>query len=108
MGPTPQSRPTGSGARNAAPSSAATSRWPSGFARSDAIFAMNFTDAIPADAGSPTSSAMRRRRLIAISAALPNSDCEAVTSRNASSSDSGSTSGVTSARIANTRALASA
>ena len=62
---------------------------------SDAILATNFMPAMPADAGSPTSSRMRARRRAGDSAGAPNSFCEAVTSRNASSSDSGSTSGVT-------------
>jgi len=68
--------------------------WPLGLARSLAIFAANFTGAMPAELGSPTSSAMRARIRVAISHGVPNSDWEPVTSRNASSSESGSTSGV--------------
>ena len=69
---------------------------------------MNFTAAMPADAGSPTSSAMRRRSLAARSAAVPNRRNDAVTSRNASSSDSGSQSGVALSRMPNTFSLAAA
>jgi hypothetical protein len=108
FGPTPQRRDTGSGARNAITWSGATSFCPAGFARSEAIFATNFTLAIPADEGSPTSAAIRFLSVAAISAAAPKSEQEAVTSRNASSSDSGSTRGVTCARMANTSALAAA
>ena len=46
-GPTPQSRPTGSGSRNARTSPASTSSRPSGLARSLAIFATIFTGAMP-------------------------------------------------------------
>ena len=106
FGPTPHRRATGSGARKAAPPPGGTSSCPFGLARSEAIFATSFTSAIPAEAGSPSSSAIRRRRMVAIAAGGPNSLRQAVTSRKASSSDSGSTSGVTLSRISNTRALA--
>ena len=62
FGPTPHSRETGRGARKAAPPSAGTSTCPFGLAMSDAILATSFTPAMPADAGRPTSSAMRARR----------------------------------------------
>ncbi len=108
FGPTPHSRETGRGARKAAPPSAGTSTWPLGLARSEAIFATNFTGAIPADEGRPSSSAIRRRKARAMSPGAPKSRVDAVTSRNASSSESGSHSGVTLSRMANTCALASA
>ena len=108
FGPTPHRRATGSGARNAAPPPGGTATWPFGFARSDAILAVSFASAMPADAGSPSSLAMRPRIRAAMSAGEPNSCSDAVTSRNASSSDSGSTSGVTEHRMSNTRALTSA
>ena len=96
FGPTPHSRETGRGARNARAAAgrhldAARSAWP-GRRRSSRRTSRS---AMPADAGRPTSSAMRARSRRAMSAGAPNSARDAVTSRNASSSDSGSTSGVT-------------
>jgi hypothetical protein len=98
----------GSGARKAAPVPGGTSRWPLGLARSEAILAMNFTSAMPAEQGRDSSSAIRLRSIDAISAGEPRSRLDAVTSRKASSSDSPSTSGVALWRMSKTRSLASA
>ncbi len=108
LGPIPGRRETGRGARKAAPPSGGTSSWPSGFAESEAIFATSLQAAMPADAGRPSSSAIRRRSRAAISAAEPSSLREAVTSRNASSSESGSQRGVALSRMSNTRSLTAA
>ena len=79
---------------NSRVSSGRTSRWPSGLARSEAIFATNLLQAMPAEAGRRTSEAISRRSRAAMTAGEPKSPCDAVTSRNASSSESGSMSGV--------------
>jgi uncharacterized Zn-finger protein len=105
--PTPHSRATESGARKARSSPGGTTRRPSGFAWSDPIFATNFTDATPADAGSRSSSRMRWRSPWAITAGSPKSARDPVTSRKASSSDSGSMRSVTDAKISCSRSLAS-
>src|SRR2546430_14582009 len=75
---------------------------PSGFFQPDAIFARNLFGATPADAVSCVSS--RMRCLMRFATAVPSVSPHAfsVTSRYASSSDSGSTSGVTSRKIENT------
>ena len=94
-GPTPHSRPTGSGARNAATPPGGTSTSPSGLPRSVAIFAASFTSATPAEHGEPALRAHRAlHRARRWRAPAPWSARLAVTSRNASSSESGSTSGV--------------
>ena len=102
-GPRPTAARSAAGPGTPGSPPAVTSRWPSGLARSEAILATNFTSAMPAEAGSCTSLADPRaaargrwRR------PSPNSWRDAVTSRNASSSDSGSISGVTLSRMANT------
>src|SRR5256714_1259698 len=86
---------------------ASTTSMPSGLARSLASFATNLVLATPTDATSPVSARTRRRRATAISGAEPCSRRAPPTSRNASSSASGSTSGVTSRRIAITERLPS-
>jgi hypothetical protein len=75
---------------------------PSGFFHPEAIFARNLFGATPAEAVRPVSA--RIRALSRLATAVPNVSPHAfsVTSRYASSSDSGSTSGVTSRKIANT------
>ena len=67
---------------------------PSGFCQPDAILARNLFGATPADAVSPVASliACLMRRATVIPSASP--QAFSVTSRYASSSDSGSTSGV--------------
>ena len=92
--PTPHSRPIGSGARKAASSPSGTTTSPSGLRRSDAILATSFVLATPTEAVSPTSartSSLIRRAIVGPS---PNSAADPVTSRNASSIEIGSTSGV--------------
>ena len=68
-------------------------------ARVDASLAMNFVGATPTEHGSRCSSRTRRRMSSAIPAGRPSNRCAPDTSRNASSRDSGSTSGVTSRKI---------
>ena len=99
-GPRPRAGGAADGRRKAASSPGLTSTSPSGFSRSEAIFATNLFGATPADAVSPTSSRIRALIRRAISTPVPWRAREPVTSRNASSRDRGSTSGVKSARIA--------
>jgi hypothetical protein len=61
---------------------------------SEAIFAMNLLDAAPAETISPVSRRTASLIFRATSSAAPNSRSQPVTSRNASSMESGSTSGV--------------
>ncbi len=75
---------------------------PSGFLQPEAIFARNLLGATPAEAVSRVSSWMRALRWRATSIPRPSPSEFSVTSRNASSSDSGSTSGVTVRKISNT------
>ena len=98
-GPTPHSASTGSPCRNDSTRSGATTVRPSGFFHPDAIFARNLFGATPADAVSCVVSRMAvfsRRATF-----TPSGSCQAfsVTSRYASSSDNGSTSGVTSRKM---------
>ena len=99
-GPTPQSASTGSFCRNASTRSGAMTVSPSGFCQPEAIFARNLFGATPAEAVSSSSlrivSFMRKAMFIASGSPQRFS----VTSRYASSSDSGSTSGVAECRIA--------
>ena len=105
-GPTPQSRSTGSGCRNASSPSGGTTSSPSGFATPLATLARNFVRATPTVIGSPTSSRTRRRSRAAISAGVPAKWAMPRTSRNASSIDSPSTSGDMSRKTAKTALLA--
>src|SRR5436309_13841243 len=75
---------------------------PSGFFQPDAIFARNLFGATPADAVNPVSARIRSlsRRATGVASGSPHAF--SVTSRYASSSDSGSTSGVTSRKILHT------
>ncbi len=75
---------------------------PSGLRQAEAIFARNLFGATPADAVKPVRSWMVA--LIRLATFMPSGSCQAfsVTSRYASSSDSGSTSGVTDRKISNT------
>ena len=97
-GPIPQSARTGSGASTSRSSSGATTRSPSGFASSEAILASCLPEPAPTDAASPL------RLRTAARSAVPNaSTCAGGApassggSRNASSSDTGSTTGAASA-----------
>src|SRR5438445_8552793 len=75
---------------------------PSGFFQPEAIFARNLFGATPADAVNAVSARIRSfsRRATVVASGSPHE--LSVTSRYASSSDSGSTSGVTSRKIAKT------
>ena len=107
FGPTPHSRSTGSGWRKSSSPSGGTTSSPSGFATPLATLARNFVRATPTVIGSPTSSSTRARSRTAISSGVPAIRRSPRTSRNASSIDSPSTSGVVSRKIANTALLAS-
>ena len=89
--PTPQSRSTGSGWRNASSPSGGTTSRPSGFATPLATFARNFVLATPTVIGRPTCSRTACFSFTAISAGLPAIRSIPRTSRNASSIDSPST-----------------
>ena len=103
-GPTPQIRPTGSGARNSRTASAGTSTRPSGLATSLAIFATSFTGAMPTEQASPVSARTSARNRSARARGGPNSRSVPVTSRKASSSERPSTSGVKRRKISKMRA----
>ncbi len=105
-GPTPHRREIGSGSRNAASPPGGTTTSPSGLRRSDAIFATSFVVETPTDAVSSSSSWIASLIRRAIVAPSPNRARLAVTSRNASSMEIGSTSGVKRRRIAMTSRLA--
>ena len=92
----------GSGARNAATPSSGTTTSASGFFKSLATFAANLHGATPADAVSPSSSFSARLIAAAMVGPSPKSERLAVTSRNASSREIGSTSGVRSKKSAMT------
>ena len=86
-GPTPHSRSTGSGWRNASSPSGGTTSRPSGLATPLATLARNFVRATPTVIGSPTRSRTSRRSRAAISVGVPETRCSPRTSRNASSID---------------------
>src|SRR2546425_1186689 len=97
--PTPQISSPGGGARKRAPPPAATATRPSGFSSSEATFATNLFDARPAEAVRHVSSRIRRLIARTASSALPKSPSVPVRSTNASSTDTGSTSGEKSASM---------
>ncbi len=97
----------GSGWRNASSPCAGTSSNPSGFATALATLARNLVRAMPTVMGRPTSLATRARNVRPISTGAPRMRRSPATSRNASSTEMPSTSGVVSWKIANTRRLAS-
>jgi hypothetical protein len=105
--PTPQSLSTGSGWRKSTSPSGGTLSNPFGFATALATLARNFVRAIPTVIGSPTSSCTFRRSRSAITMGGPASRSRPRTSRNASSIEMPSTSGVVSSKTANTALLAS-
>jgi hypothetical protein len=76
---------------------------PSGLHRSDASFARNFVGATPTEQMTPTSRSTSARIFAAMAAGSPNSVVAPPTSRNASSSESGSTSGVYDSRTSRKR-----
>ena len=102
LSPTPHSAPTGSGCRNDTTPSGGTTISPSGLAIDEASLATNLLAATPTEQVMPCSSATRLRISSPIAAGGPSRRTAPETSRNASSRDSGSTSGVTSAKTAMT------
>ncbi len=104
--PTPHSRSTRIGRRNASSPSGGTSSSPSGLALPEATLARNFVRATPTLTARPASSWTRRRSRCATATGDPTLRRSPPTSRNASSIDTGSTIGVTSRNTANTSALA--
>ena len=98
--PAPHRRDTGRGARKSASPPGATTTRPSGFSRSDATLAMNLFEATPTEAARPIAVRIRDLMRRACSSPSPNRARVFVTSRNASSMESGSRSGVNSARMA--------
>ena len=107
-GPTPQSRSTGSGWRKASSPSGGTTSRPSGLATPLATLARNLVLATPTVIGRPTRSRTSARSRAAISEGVPETRPIPRTSRNASSIDSPSTSGVVCSNTSNTALLASA
>ncbi|MCZ7630616.1 MAG: hypothetical protein M5U19_16970 [Microthrixaceae bacterium] len=105
-GPTPQMRRTGSGHRKSSSPPSGTARSPSGFAAALATLARNFVEATPMLSGRPTSSRIRSRNRAAMWLGPPWVRSRPLTSRNASSMDRPSTSGVVSRNTAKTSALA--
>ena len=105
-GPTPHSRSTGRGWRNASSRSGGTTSRPSGLATALATLARNFVRATPTVMGSPTRSSTCRRSRSAIAVGVPALRRRPPTSRNASSIESPSTSGVVSANTSKTARLA--
>ena len=100
--PTPHSRSTGSGSRNASSRSGSTTSSPSGLLTALATLARNLVRATPTEMASPTSARTRSRNRTAICSGVPAMRRRPPTSRNASSMESPSTSGVVSRKIANT------
>ena len=95
-GPTPHSRSTGSGWRKPSSPPGGTTSSPSGLATPLATLARNLVLATPTVIGRPTRSRTSRRSRAAISVAEPEIRSSPRTSRNASSIESPSTSGVVS------------
>ena len=106
-GPTPHSRSTGSAWRNVSSSPIGTTSKPSGFATPLATFARNFVRAMPTVMGIPTRPRTSSRSRAAISDGVPAIRRRPPTSRNASSIESPSTSGVVSRKTSNIALLAS-
>ena len=100
--PTPQSRESGRGARKLAVSPGGTTTRPSGLPRSLAIFATNLTGAIPTETTRSVSCRIRAlsRRPTSSGVDARRARIDAVTSMKASSSESGSTSGENSSKMA--------
>ncbi len=94
-GPTPHKASTGRERRNGSTRSGAITVSPSGFCHPEAIFARNLFGATPADAVSPVADLISSLSLRATVIPSVSPHAFSVTSRYASSSESGSTSGVT-------------
>ncbi|CVN09529.1 Uncharacterised protein [Streptococcus pneumoniae] len=104
LGPTPHSRPTGSGWRKSRVRCGGTISRPSGLAAVDAVLATNFTAEPPTVHGSPSSERTRSRIRWPMCSGGPSRRRAPATSRNASSTLSCSITGVTSANTAITSA----
>ena len=101
--PTPGRRPTGSGDRNVSTSPGWMTKSPSGLRQSEAIFARNLFGATPAEAVRCSSWRIWSRIARATRVAVAKPILFSVTSRYASSSDSGSTKSVCRLNISRTR-----
>ena len=101
-GPTPHRASTGSLRRKRSTRAGATTVSPSGLRHADAILARNLLGAAPAEAVRPVFSRMPALSRLATVVASGSSQAFSVTSRYASSSDSGSTAGVTARKRSNT------
>src|SRR5439155_12071052 len=101
--PTPGKRPTGSGNRNVPTSSGWITKSPSGFRQSEASLARNLFGATPADAVRLSSWRICSRIALATRVAVGKPVLFSVTSRYASSSDSGSTRSVCCLKISRAR-----
>ena len=106
-GPTPHRRSTGSGWRNASSPSGGTTSSPSGLATPLATLARNFVRATPTVIGIPTCASTSRRSRSAIPRGVPQTRCMPRTSRNASSIDMPSTTGVVASKTRYIALLAS-
>ena len=105
--PTPHSRRTGSGCRNASSRSGGTSSSPSGLASWLATLARNLVRAMPTVIGSPTRSRTLARSVAAISTGVPDTRHRPPTRRGRPRRRySGSTTGVVSWNTSNTASLA--
>ncbi|GAA3544452.1 hypothetical protein GCM10022222_30180 [Amycolatopsis ultiminotia] len=104
--PTPHNRSTGNGCRNSSSRSGGTTSSPSGFATPLATFARNFVRATPTVIGNPTCASTSARSRVAISDGRPAIRRRPPTSRNASSMDTPSTTGVVRRNTSNTALLA--
>src|ERR1019366_9329430 len=93
---------TGSGCRKSSTPSRGTTSIPSGLQRAEAILAMNLAGATPTEQVMPCCLATWARMCLAIPAGAPRRRRAPATSRKASSSASGSTSGVTAPKMAMT------
>ena len=104
LSPTPHRAPTGSCCTKATTSSRGTTTMPSGLASPEASFATNLVGATPTEQVMPCSSWMVSRMSWPIRAGLPSRRTDPDTSRKASSSDNGSTTGVMVSKVAITAA----
>jgi hypothetical protein len=105
-GPTPHSDRTDSGASTSCSRSGATTRSPSGFASSEAIFASCLPEPAPTEAGRPVAArTSARSRAPNRSTSAAGAPASAGGSRNASSIDTGSSTGEASASTVITWAL---
>ena len=103
----PTAVPPGADGGTSSSASGGTTSRPSGLATALATLARNLVRATPTVIGRPTRSRTSRRSATAISVGVPETLRRPPTSRNASSIDSPSTSGVVSSNTANTALLAS-